>query len=119
MYLLSYKNQLLFTTETFNLASPITICYYPLYREEVELPTKDLHIVNSDYKPKVMELKPKYMDLIHSREMIVADAHVKRKRSYAKKPSVKKKSLQQLIMESSPEELPELMVKHGYGLVGD
>lgn len=117
MYLLSFRNQLLFITESFDSTTETTLCTYPLYNEEVELPTKDLHIVNADYHPKVMELKPKYMDLIHSREMIVADAQVKRKRSYAKKrkASPKAKTLQQLIMSTSPEELPELLAKHGYG----
>jgi hypothetical protein len=115
MYLLSFRNQLLFITESFDPSSETTTCYYPLYKEEVVVPTKDLHVVNADYKPKVMELQPKWMDLIHQRELIVADAHVKRKRSYAKKSSPKKKTLQQLILESSEEELPELLEKHGYG----
>ena len=49
--------------------------------------------------------------------IVVADTHVKRKRSYAKKgKSVPKpRTLQQLIMETSPEELPALLEAHGYG----
>lgn len=114
MYLLSYLNQLLFITEAFNPESLETTCVYPLYKEEVILQTKDLHVVTSDYKPKVMELQPNYINLIHQRTFIVADVHVKRKRSYAKKSTPKKKTLQQLITEASPEELPELLAKHGY-----